>query len=321
MSRYVLDFKEIGVKDVQRCGGKGASLGELTRAGLRVPPGSCILAEALPYVISANNLNGHIADIVAGLNFDDYKNVEEGTAKIRSLIVGATLPDDLAQEIREHYDALVSGDNKYVAVRSSVGVRETNISSFPGMMDTYHYVLGETEVFEKVRECWASLWTFRAAYARYQQNIPHHQGYIAPVVQLMVNPETAGVLFTAHPVTKNPDEIVIEANWGLGESVVSGKSVNDFFVLDKETLAVKQQQIGRKTVMVTMAETGSGREEKPVPPTQVSMQTLSLAQLAELGAMGRKIEKHFGFKVDVEWAYQRGLVYILQTRKIRGING
>jgi pyruvate,water dikinase len=320
MSQYVLSFEEISVKDIPRCGGKGAHLGELTQAGIRVPPGYCILADALPHLTKANGLDDPIADIAASLNFDDYQDVETKTAKIRSLITEAITPDDLRQEIVGHYQPLVSGNNKFVAVRSSVGVRETAISSFPGMMDTYHYVLGEAEVLEKVKECWASLWTTRAAYARHQQNIAHHLGYIAPVVQLMVDPDTAGVLFTAHPVTKNSDEMVIESNWGLGESVVSGKSINDFFVLDKETLAVKQEQIGRKTVMFTMdAEKGSGRKEQRVPSYKADLQTLSPDQLVELGQIGKKIEQHFDYRADIEWAYQDGTLYILQTRKIRGL--
>jgi pyruvate,water dikinase len=319
MGQYVLSFAEIGRDDVQRCGGKGANLGELTSAGIRVPPGFCIITDALPYVIEFNGLGDQIATIAASLNFEDYNDVEEKTAQIRVWITEAAVPDDLWQEILDHYQPLVSGANKFVAVRSSVAVKGAPISSFPGMMDTYHYVLGAAEVLEKVKECWASLWTSRGAFARYKQKVDHHLGLIAPVIQLMVNAEVAGVLFTAHPVSKNSNEIVIESNWGLGESVVSGKSVNDFFVLDKETLAVKQEKIGRKTVMYTIADTGSGREEKPVPPHQVALQTLSHDQLVELGKMGRRIEQHFGFKADVEWAYHGGTLYILQTRKIRGL--
>ncbi len=320
MSQFVLSFEEIGKEDVQRCGGKGANLGELTHAGIRVPPGFCIVADVLPYLIQANDLDERIAIIAATLNFEDYNDVEEKTAQIRTLLTEAAIPDDLNREILDHYYPLVSGDNKFVAVRSSVAVKDMPVSSFPGMMDTYHYVLGEAEVLEKVRECWASLWTSRAAYARRKQNIAHHLGLIAPVIQLMVNAEVAGVMFTAHPVSKSPNEIVIESNWGLGESVVSGKSVNDFFVLDKDTLAIKQERISRKTVMYTIADTGSGREEKAVPPHQVDLQTLSHDQLMELGRMGKRIEQHFGFKADVEWAYHGGTLYILQTRKIRGLD-
>ncbi len=318
MSKYILPLQEITKDDVQRCGGKATSLGELTRAGARVPPGFCILAEALPYVVASNSLGERIAGIAAGLNFEDYADVEKKTAEIRSLITSARVPTDLEQDILEHYRALVRGDNKFVAVRSSVAVKDSPISSFPGMMDTYHYVLGEADVLEKMRECWASLWTARAAFSRNQKNVPHERGLIATVIQLMVNADLAGVMFTANPVSKATNEVVIESNWGLGESVVSGRSMNDFFVLDKDSLSVKQKKIAHKTVMVTMDyERGSGRKEQPVPPERATAATLSAAQLAELGETGRKIEQHFNFSADIEWAYQNGALYILQTRRIR----
>lgn len=320
MSRYLLLLQDIGRDDVYRCGGKATSLGELTRAGVKVPPGFCIVADALTYVLDSDSLGDQIAGIAATLNFDDYDGVEKKTAQIRSQITSAAIPDDLEQDILAHYRALVSGDNKFVAVRSSVAVKDMPISSFPGMMDTYHYVLGEAEVLEKLRECWASLWTSRAAFARHQKNIPHHLGLIAAVIQLMVNPETAGVLFTANPITKATNEMVIESNWGLGESVVSGKSMNDFYVLDKENLAVRQRKIAHKTVMVTMDEDkGSGRTEKLVPPERATAPTLSEAQLVELGQTSKVIEQHFNFSADIEWAYQNGKLYILQARRIRNL--
>ena len=318
MSEYILPFHEITKDDVQRCGGKATSLGELTRAGTRVPPGFCIVTDALPHVVDLNSFGDRIAGIAAGLNFDDYHDVEKKSAQIRSLITSAAIPNDLEQDILQHYRDLVSGDNKFVAVRSSVAVKDSPISSFPGMMDTYHYVLGEAEVLEKTRECWASLWTVRAAFARHHKSIPHERGLIATVIQLMVNADTAGVLFTANPITKATNEIVIESNWGLGESVVSGRSMNDFHVLDKDSLFVKQRKIAHKTVMVTMdQDKGSGRKEQPVPPERATAPTLSDAQLAELGGLSKKIEQHFNFNADIEWAYHNGTLYILQARRIK----
>lgn len=315
---HILSLEEITKDDVQRCGGKATSLGVLTRAGARVPPGFCIVADAFFYVVDSNSLSDRIAGIAASLNFDDYNDVEAKTALIRSLITSAAIPDDLEQDIRERYRKLASGDNKFVAVRSSVAVKDSPISSFPGMMDTYHYVLGEADVLEKIRECWASLWTARAAFTRYQKKVSHERGLIATVIQLMVNADTAGVLFTANPITKATSEVVIESNWGLGESVVSGRSMNDFYVLDKESLTVKQKKIARKTMMVTMdGDKGSGRKEQAVPPERATAPTLSDQQLVELGETSKKIEQYFNFNADIEWAYQNGALYILQTRRIR----
>lgn len=318
MTTYTLSLTEIDKDDVQRCGGKGANLGELTRIGVQVPPGFCITAQAFDHLIEANGLGGPIAEIVALLDFEDLNGLEAETARIRGLIAAAPIPVDLEAEILDRYRALVSAANRFVAVRSSVGVKESPISSFPGMMDTYHYVLGEPELLEKIRECWASLWTARAAFARHRQEIAHDRGIIAPVIQLMVNADCAGVLFTANPITGAITEIVIESNWGIGESVVSGRSMNDFFVLDKDTLAVRVSRVARKNVMVTMdSAKGSGRLEQDVPPDLASHPTLSEPQLGELARTSMRIEDHFGFNVDIEWAYQDGTLYILQARRIR----
>lgn len=315
---YTLGLDEITKDDVQRCGGKGANLGELTQAGLRVPPAFCIVAAGLPYVIRSNALDEPISRIAATLDFEDLNGLEAATAGIRQMIVEARLPDDLRSEILARYRSLVSPANPYVAVRSSVAVQDSPISSFPGLMDTYHYVLGEVDLMARIRECWASLWTARAAFGRHRQGIAHDRGLIAPVIQLMVNADVAGVLFTANPISGSTDEIVIESNWGLGESVVSGRSMDDFFVLAKADLSTKERRIARKNVMVTMdAAKGSGRIELPVPPERANEPTLSDAELLELGRTSRTVEDHFGFNVDMEWAFQDGLLYVLQARRVR----
>ena len=321
MATYTVSLQDIREDEVERCGGKATNLGKLARMGAEVPAGFCIAAEALSHVLDTEGLTGRIEQLARGLDFHDVANVERGCGEIRALIASARIPEQLSRDICARYIGLVTPNNRYVAVRSSVAVRDTLISSFPGMMDTYHYVLGEDQVLEKVRECWASLWSARAAYMRYNKRIAHQNAIIAPIVQLMVNSETAGVLFTANPVTKDKTEVLIEANWGLGESVVSGKSMNDYFVLDKATLAVRQRKIAHKTLMtVADGDRGSGRIELPVPPARAVQPTLSETQLQELAEYGRRIETNFGFSVDVEWAYDDGHLYILQARKIRDLD-
>jgi pyruvate,water dikinase len=319
-SEYVRPFETIGKEDVQQCGGKGANLGELVRIGVRVPPGFCVVSDALPYVLETNSLTGAIAEIAAGLSYDDAGGLEAETARIRSLISTAILPSDLEAAILDRYRALVSDDNEYVAVRSSVAVKGSPVSSFPGLMDTYHYVLGEDDVLARIRECWASLWTARAAFVRNQQGIGHDCALIAPIVQVMINADTAGVMFTANPVTSALDEIIVESNWGIGESVVSGLAMSDYYVLDKGTLETKTSRIPTKTVMVTIDRTrGAGRAEQDVPQELANRSTLSESQLAEVGAAGKNIARHFGFEADVEWAYQNGVLYVLQARRIRNL--
>ncbi len=321
MNQYVRPIDLLDPDDVGKCGGKAASLGILVRMGVRVPPGYCILDDAFLHLLDANSLHEPISEIISEFDFEDYENADQNAGKIRALIEEAEIPADLEEDIRSQYDNLVDETNRFVAVRSSVAVRNSKISSFPGMMDTYHYILGIEDVLLKVRECWASLWTTRAAFARHQQNVVQDSGVIAPVVQLMVKSEIAGVLFTANPINKHTGDIVIESNWGLGESVVSGKSMNDFYVLDKESLDTKQEQISPKTVMVTMDEAkGSDRIEIPVPEELSKTPTLSETHLKALGEAGKRIEDHFGFNVDVEWAFQDDTLYILQARQIKGLD-
>jgi pyruvate,water dikinase len=319
-SEYVRSLEQVGKDDVQACGGKGANLGELTRLGMRVPPGFCIVSDALPYVLETNRLTSRVAEIAAGLRFDDPHALEDGTARIREVIATARIPVDLETAICERYRDLVVTGGRYVAVRSSVAVKDSPVSSFPGLMDTFHYVLGQDETLEQIRQCWASLWTARAAFVRHERGIAHERGLIAPLVQVMIDADCAGVMFTANPVSGSRDEIVIEGNWGIGESVVSGAAVTDHYVLDKQTLVTKTTRIPTKTVMVTVdRKHGSGRAEQEVPAGLVEEPTLSGEQLFELGSAGKAIEGHFGYDADVEWAYRRGELFLLQTRRLRGV--
>ena len=323
MSMYVKPFREMSKKDSEEAGGKAANLSEMTQAGFRVPPGFCVTASSLEHLVVANGLQAKLDEIIASFDYEAYDDMEAKTAAIREMIAEAPIPDDLLAEIKSSIEELVGADDAFVAVRSSVSVRGQAISSFPGMMDTFHYLKGEEEIIHHIRMCWSSLWTMRAAYNRFHKQIDHHLGLIAPIVQKMVFSEMAGILFTANPISGSRDEIVIEANWGLGESVVSGKSMNDFFLIDKSTLAEKQRRIQRKTVWVTFdSEKGWGRKEEETPEELVLKATLSEADVHELCETGLKIEQLFGgFPQDIEWAVAGGEKYILQARNIRNLAG
>ena len=318
MGRFVRTFGEMTKEDIQEAGGKAANLGELTQNGFNVPPGFCVTSESLSYHTEKNNLQLEIDAIAADFDYEDFGEMDEKTAKIRDLIANAEIPGDLYKEICGAITALNTPEESFVAVRSSVAVKDSPVSSFPGMMDTYHYLKGEDEIVEHIRKCWASLWTSRATFNRYHKNIDHHLGLIAAIVQKMVNPEMAGILFTANPITSSRDEMVLEANWGLGESVVSGKSMNDFFLLDHSSGKEKSRKIAKKTVMVCFdQDKGFGRKEMAVAPDMMDATTLSEEQVNDLGNIGLKIESVFGFPQDIEWAYQKGELFILQSRNIR----
>lgn len=321
MTKYTISLNDISADLIEQCGGKGAYLGELTKAGFNVPSGFCIISDAYFNFLRENRLEEKIEKISSSINFDDYEDVDIKTGLIRGLIQSSPWPEDYG-EILDSYRKLSSkeGQDAYVAVRSSVAVKGTSISSFPGMMDTYHYIRGEEEVINKVKECWASLWTARAAMLRFQKGIDHGNGIIAPVIQKMVNPTVAGVAFTANPISLSKDEIVIESTWGLGEAVVSGKAMTDFFVLEKGTLSVKEKRITKKNIMYGIDnDTGNGRKEYPIASHKQKEASLTDYQLNKLGQMAKSIEDYFGLPQDIEWAFEDDTLYFLQARKIKGL--
>jgi len=327
MANYVKKLHEMTASDFQDTGGKAANLGEMAKNGFNVPPAFCVTAKSLEYVIEKSGAEAKIYEIVDRLDYDDYADIEEKTAQIREIITSCPIPDDLQKEIQAALGDLGGAEGKepFVAVRSSVAVRDSSISSFPGMMDTYHFIKGEAQVVEYIKKCWASLWTDRAAFRRHQQNIDHRKGIIAPVVQRMVNSDVAGVMFTANPISGSREEFVIEANWGLGESLVSGESVNDYYVLRKNgseggSAGIKEKRIQKKNIMVTLdREKGVGRKKYKIPEDLATKPTLTDGQLEELASLGSKIEAVFDFPQDIEWAYEQGELFVLQSRKIKGL--
>ena len=317
MGKFIRKFSEINKDMVQECGGKASHLGELTGVGYNVPPGFCVTSAAFLYHLGENAIHSTIMDISKTINYEDVDDIEKKASKIRSLIEDAKLPLDLESEILEGYHNLAADGipNPFVAIRSSVAIKDTNVSSFPGLMDTYHYIKGDEEIIEHVKKCWASVWSGRATFARNNKGIDHAKAIISPIVQTMINSDIAGIVFTANPVTSNREEMMIEANWGIGESVVSGKTQPDHYILEKNTLKVKSSIIAKKTKMIAKGKNG-GREWFDIDPKNADIPTLSNAQIAELAKAAAAIEEHYDYPQDIEWAYMQDRLYILQTRKI-----
>lgn len=320
---YVIHIKDLTKDKSLETGGKAANLGEMIQNGFNVPGGFCVSGNALDYLLETHNLEVEIARIIDGMNFDVYDSIEKQSADIRRMITDARIPKDLEAEIKDSITMLkaTSGEDPFVAVRSSVSVKNSEITSFPGMMDTYHFIKGEKQIIENIKKCWASLFTARAIYRRHQQKIPQDRGVIAPIVQKMVNSHVAGVLFTANPISGARDEYVIEANWGLGESLVSGEAIVDYFVLSKDTRPrIKLKKVMNKNIMVTIdREKGIGRKKYELTGKMVTDCTLTDEQLFELADVGEKIEMVFRYSQDIEWAYENGELFILQARKIKGL--
>jgi pyruvate, water dikinase len=314
---FVKGFAELGKESSGECGGKAAHLGELTGLGLNVPGGFSVLGDSYYHHLEVNGLKDRIDAIAATINFDDYNDLEEKTRQIRELITAAPVPPEIEQEVVESYRALSpDGSDQFVAVRSSVGIKDSAISSFPGMMDTFHYIRGAKNVVEKVRECWASVWSGRGAFARHQKGLDHNKAIIAPTIQLMVNSEMAGVLFTINPITGSKDEIVVESNWGLGETVVCGKCQSDFYVMTKKPVTIKTKKVAKKYQTYRQAE-GGGAEWADISGEKVSQPTLNDGQIDLLCKTASLIEDHYGCCQDIEWAFEKGNLYILQARRAK----
>jgi len=322
MNRFVSFLNEIGLEDLVQVGGKGAHLGEMIRAGFCVPPGFSVKSEGFDHFFDAANLERPIEEIAAQIDFRDLKEVEEKTARIREIISTAQIPEDLETEIREAYEALWEGEAAIplVAVRSSVGTKDLSRSSFPGQMDTFHNVRGTEEVLATIRECWASVWSARAASTMHSLRIDPNMIIIAPVVQAMVPSEISGVLFTANPIDGNPEEILMDAAFGLGEAVASGSLTPDHYVLSKKDLRVLSRDVGCKSFKLELdVEKGSGNRRVELSEEEASRECLTPEQVRELAELGIAVEEHFGTPQDVEWAYSRGKLFLLQSRKIAGL--
>ena len=276
---YVMRFAELGRGDIAVAGGKGANLGELTRAGLPVPPG---------FVLT--------------------------TAAYRDVGVGAPIPEDMAREITGAWVAL---GEVPVAVRSSATAEDLEEASFAGQQDTYLNVRGAEALLEAVRECWASLWTERAVAYRARQGIDPAELALAVVVQRMVEAEAAGVMFTANPTNGRRDELVLSAAWGLGESVVGGSVTTDDLVVEKAGLRVASRTTADKAVMTVYAQERTA--EVPVPADRRRAPVLDDKAAAVLAELGVRVEQHYGAPQDIEWARADGEFFIVQSRPITAL--
>jgi len=320
MGTFVKNFEAINKDMFQECGGKASHLGELTSLKLNVPRGFCVVAGAFSHHLKHNNLDEQIAEIARCIYYDDFQDLEQKTGKIRSLIESAEIPPEIEEEIIENYQSLLEDEPEpFVAVRSSVAVRGSSISSFPGMMDTFHYLRGSGIVIANVRRCWASVWSARAASARQNKGVEHSKAIIAPVVQKMVNSRSAGVIFTLNPLNGDPSRIVIEGSWGLGESVVSGAVTPDKVVVDKFVLEINERTISKKNIeCIYNPEKGKVVHAEVAPDLQ-NKPCLDDREIKELVRLAMCIEEHYGCPQDIEWAIDRNFpfpdnIFILQSR-------
>ena len=309
-------LEDVRSTDVDGVGGKAASLGELTAAGLPVPSGFVVTAGTYREFIENAGIDEELFSAV-DVDHEDTDALREAHERAHDLIMNTPVPGEVREGILSAYRGLGDGE-RFVAVRSSATAEDLPDASFAGQQETFLNVR-EDALIRRVKECWASLFSQRAIYYRNRQGFPHAEVDIAVVVQEMVPAEKSGVLFTSHPSTGDP-RIIIEAAWGLGEAVVSGSVSPDNYVIDKATGEAETITVADKKVMMLKDEETGETVERPVPDDKRSKRVLGDDEIAELAALGRQVEDHYDAPQDVEWAIHDGEVYMLQSRPITTIS-
>jgi pyruvate,water dikinase len=302
----------IGAADRAVAGGKGASLGELHRAGLPVPPGFVVTVSAFRRAIPAADPGGGIEAEIAAVPPGDTGAIGRATAAIRARIVAAALPPDVATAITAAYAAL--GADVPVAVRSSAVGEDAAEASFAGLQDTYLWVRGGAAVLDHVRRCWASLYNTEAVSYRIRQHMAEHDVAMAVVVQQMVDPRSAGVMFTCSPTTGDRSVIAIEGSWGLGSVLVGGEVTPDSFVVSKVTGEILRRTVSAKVRLHRMAAEGSGTTVADVAADLRSRPCLTDDEIRALARLGARVERHYGTPQDIEWAVAGEEIMLLQSR-------
>jgi pyruvate, water dikinase len=313
----VLWLDEISAGDLEKVGGKGASLGELTGAGLPVPPGFVVTAGTYRSFIENANIDEELFEVV-DVDVDDSSALAEAAERAQELILETPFPDDLREEILDAYRQVGSEDEEaFVAVRSSATAEDLPDASFAGQQETFLNVTAE-DLLERVRGCWASLFTQRAIYYRQEKGFDHSVVNIAVVVQQMVDAEKSGVMFTSHPSTGDPT-MIIEAAWGLGEAVVSGAVSPDNYIVPRDGGAV-DVTVAEKKVMHEKDDDTGETVEREVPDEKRTARVLSDDEIGRLVELGEHVEDHYDDPQDVEWAIVEGEVFMLQSRPITTID-
>ena len=317
--KTIVWFSEVGKADVSSVGGKGANLGELTNARVPVPPGFIVTAEAYYAFLEETQILQSIRQQLSTLDPHNSKELQQTAERIQQIILNASIPRELAREIREAYNEMGGG---LVAVRSSATAEDLPDASFAGQQSTFLNIQGEEAVVAAVKGCWASLFNARAIFYRAEQKYDHFKVGIAVPVQRMVQSQVSGVMFTIEPVTSDNKKITIEAVYGLGEAIVSGEVTPDLFIVDKAGLKILSKQISKQEWQLIKNPSGRDGEmniKSPIPPDQQSVQKISDDDILKLAAIGKSIESHYQFPQDIEWAKEDGKIYITQARPVTTI--
>ncbi len=308
-------FADVGLADRPTVGGKGGSLGELTRAGIPVPPGFVVRTAAFERFLAAVEKDAPIRSQVEALGSHELEKITDLSKLVRARIERVPLPDEVNSEILSALGELCGPDsNPPLAVRSSATTEDAADASFAGLQDTYLWVIGAEAILQKIRSCWASLYSVPSIAYRRKQGLPESGVAMAVVVQGMVNARKAGVMFTRSPQTGDRSVVTIEGAWGLGSSVVSGEVTPDRFVIAKITGEISVRDISDKHVQ-HLPSPGGGVDEFETPEDLRRTPCLSDAEIFQLRDIARTVERHYGRPQDIEWAIdQSGKTLLLQSR-------
>lgn len=315
-------FKDITKNNVDIAGGKGASLGELTCAGIPVPPGFVVTADAFDRFIDETKIKIEIETRLSEVNPDDINSIERASNILRDVIHDTPMPNDLIEEILGAFQEL---DAELVAVRSSATAEDSDIASWAGELETYLNTTKGT-LLDNIKKCWSSLFTPRAIFYRQEKNLIDARVSVAVVVQKMVQSEISGVAFTVHPVTEDPNQMIIEASLGLGEAIVSGAITPDSYVVVKDEMTLLDVNVGVQTKKIERLKDYKINSKDvnnwiELSEEEGSKQKLTGKQIIELAQLCKKIEEHYGFPCDIEWAFADGEFYITQSRPITTLKG
>jgi pyruvate,water dikinase len=312
---YVKSLREVDATQVPVVGGKGANLGELTRIdGIRVPTGFCVTTHAYERILAEAPLIDDRLDQLSRLDPDDREGIRTLSVEVRRTLEGIAVPEDLAAAITHAVAEL--GEHAAYAVRSSATAEDLPTASFAGQQDTYLNVLGPTAILQQVSRCWASLFTERAVTYRQRNGIDHRKVRMAVVVQQMAFPQAAGILFTADPLSSNRKVATVEASFGLGESLVSGRVNPDVFTVREGEVVTKA--VAAKQLAIQASPAG-GTEDVAIEPERQGQPALTDAQVLRLVQLGRRIEAHFGHAQDIEWCLVDDEFQIVQSRPITAL--
>ncbi|MBT3298752.1 phosphoenolpyruvate synthase [archaeon] len=323
--KYIAWFKDLDKDSIPVAGGKGANLGEMFNIGLPVPAGFVVTAQCYLEFTLRTKISSKIFEILNGLNHEDTQDLQKRAKQVQNLITSTPVPEDIKEQIIDSYELLsvdknhahefISSNDVFVAVRSSATAEDLPDASFAGQQATYLNVKGKDKIVDAVRACWASLFTSRAIYYRKKNNFEDKDVLIAVVVQRMVNSQKSGIMFTINPTNNDKSEIIVEAVYGLGETIVGGQVNPNTYIINKSNLDIKSRDVRKQDWGLFRNENGENFK-KDIFEKEQKVQTINDKEIIELSRLGKKIEGHYSVPQDIEWAIEGNDVMIVQARAV-----